>query len=83
MIGVGKDIVMDADYNELRVVEVLVDQDGAVTALRVEVVWGTARGADEPLVWDRSMITVGAVGAMAGLAVGDRLELRPRSGDAG
>jgi len=68
---------VEADYNELKVVEVLVDQDGAVTALRVEVVWGTARGADEPLVWDRSMITVGAVGALVGLEVGDRLELRP------
>ncbi len=68
---------MEADFNELKVVEVLVDQDGAVTALRVEVVWGTARGADEPLVWDRSMITVGAVGALVGLEVGDRLELRP------
>ena len=74
---------MDADYNELRVVEVLVDQDGAVTALRVEATWATARGADEPLVWDRSMITVGAVGALAGLEVGDRLELRPRTGSAG
>ncbi len=70
---------MDADYNELRVVEVLVDQDGAVTALRIEVIWGTARGADEPLVWDRNMITVGAVGTLASLAVGDLLDLRPRT----
>ncbi len=74
---------MDDDYNELRVLEVLVDNAGAVTALRVEVVWGTRRGADEPLVWDRSVFTVGAVGPLAELEVGDRLELRPRAAAGG
>jgi hypothetical protein len=68
---------MDGDYNELRVLEVLVDNAGAVTALRVEAVWGTRRGADEPLIWDRSVFTVGAVGPLGGLEVGDLLELRP------
>ena len=73
---------MDADYNELRVLEVLVDNAGVATALRVEAVWGTRRGADEPLVWDRSVFTVGAVGPLARSEVGDRLELRPVPGAA-
>ena len=68
---------MDADYNELRVLEVLVDSAGTVTALRVEAVWGTRRGADEPLIWDRAVFTAGAVGPLADAEVGDRLELRP------
>ena len=67
---------MDGDYNDLRVLEVLVDEQGAVTALRVEAVWGTARPGAEPLVWDRSVFTVAAVGPLAGAEVGDRLELR-------
>lgn len=66
---------MDGDYNELRVLEVLVDNAGAVTALRVEAVWGTRRAADEPLVWDRSVFTVGAVGDLATVEVGERLRL--------
>ena len=68
---------MEGDYNELRVTEVLVDNDGVVTALRVEAVWGTRRGADEPLIWDRNIFTIGAVGPLAELEAGDRLELRP------
>jgi len=68
---------MDGDYNELRVLEVLVDAEKAVTALRVEAVWATRRGLDEPLVWDRSTFTIGAVGPLAGLNAGDLLEVRP------
>lgn len=74
---------MDGDYNELQVREVLVDNQGTVTALRIEVVWGTRRGVDEPLIWDRGMFTVGAVGPLAGLDVGDQLDLQPRPGAAG
>jgi hypothetical protein len=74
---------MEGDYNELRVMEVLVDNQGTVTALRIEAVWGTRRGADEPLIWDRGVFTVGAVGALAEAEVGDRLELRPHADAAG
>lgn len=71
----------DGDYNDLRVVEVLVDKEGVVTALRVEAVWGSRRGEDEPLVWDRGVFTVGAVGPLADADVGQRLELgRPPDG---
>lgn len=65
----------DGDYNDLRVLEILVDKAGAVTALRVESVWGTRRGADDPLVWDRGVFTIGAVGPLADVAVGERLTL--------
>jgi len=67
---------MDGDYNALSVSEVLVDDQGTVTALRVEAVWATRRGADDPLVWDRSVFTVAAVGDLAAAEAGDRLELR-------
>jgi hypothetical protein len=68
---------MEGDFNELRVLEVLVDDAGKVTALRVEAVWGTHRGMEEPLVWDRAVFTVGAIGPLANLDPGARLELRP------
>lgn len=68
---------MSGDYNELRVLEVLIDDQGIATALRVEVVWGTIRADADPLVWDRTVFTVGAVGPLATAEVGDRLELRP------
>ena len=74
------------DYNDLRVLEVLVDDRGAVTALRVEAVWCTAQADGPDLTWDRSVFTVGAVGSLAQTEVGDRLELRPvapRPDDAG
>ena len=68
---------MEGDYTELRVIEVLVDNNGTPTALRIEAVWATARPGDDPLVWDRSSFVVAAVGALATADVGDRLELRP------
>lgn len=72
----------DGDYNDLRVLEVLVDKAGTVTALRVEAVWGTRRGADEPLVWDRGVFTIGAVGPLAAAEVGERLTLNRLADDA-
>ena len=71
---------MDGDFNEVRVMEVLVNEAGTPVALRVEVTWATRRGLDEPLVWDRSTVTVAAVGALADADVGHRLELRPVPG---
>ncbi len=68
---------MNQDFTELRVHEVLVDGQGAVTALRVEATWGTHQPAGEPLVWDRSVFTVAAVGPLTEAETGDRLELRP------
>ena len=73
---------MDGDYTELRVVEVLVDNNGTPTALRIEAIWATARPGDEPLVWDRSSFVAAAVGPLASADVGDRLVLWP-AGDRG
>ena len=72
---------MDADFNELRVLEVLVDEHGAPTALRIEAVWGSTQAGAEPLVWNRASFVAAAVGPLAAAEVGDRLELR-RIGDA-
>ncbi|MDP9357306.1 MAG: hypothetical protein M3Q71_15570 [Chloroflexota bacterium] len=68
---------MNQDFTELRVHEVLVDGQGAVTALRVEATWGTHQPNGEPLIWDRSIFTVAATGPLAEAETGDRLELRP------
>ncbi len=68
---------MDGDYTELRVIEVLVDNNGTPTALRIEAIWATARPGAEPLVWDRGSFVAAAVGPLASADVGDRLELRP------
>ena len=68
---------MTQDFTELRVHEVLVDGQGAATALRIEATWGTHQPDGEPLIWDRSVFTVAAVGALAQAETGDRLELRP------
>ncbi len=73
---------MDTDYNELRVLEVLVDERGAPTALRIEAVWGSTRAGAEQLVWNRASFVAAAVGPLAGAEVGERLELR-RIGEAG
>ena len=67
---------MDADYNELRVLEVLVDERGTPTALRIEAIWGSTQAGAEPLVWNRTSFVAAAVGPLAGAEVGDRLELR-------
>ena len=68
---------MSGDFNELRVHDVLVDEAGAVTAVRVEAVWGTDVVAGEPTIWSRAIFVVAALGSLAEVAVGDRLELRP------
>lgn len=68
---------MNGDYTELRVVEVLVDNNGTPTALRIEAVWATARPGAEPLVWNTASFVAAAVGPLAAADVGDRLELRP------
>ena len=68
---------MNQDFTELRVQEVLVDGQGAVTALRIQATWGTHQSGGEPLVWDRSVFTVAALGLLAQAEAGDLLELRP------
>ncbi len=55
----------------------LVDEARTVTAVRVEAVWGTDAEAGEPTIWSRDIFVVAALGALAEVAVGDRLELRP------
>ena len=67
---------MNQDYTELRVHEILVDGQGKATALRIEATWGTHQPGGEPLVWDRSVFTVAAVGPLAEAETDDRLELR-------
>lgn len=69
--------MVNGDYTELRVVEVLVDNNGVPTALRIEAIWATARPGDEPLVWNTASFVAAAVGPLADADVGDRLELRP------
>jgi hypothetical protein len=68
---------VNGDYTELRVVEVLVDNNGTPTALRIEAIWATARPGDDPLVWNTSSFVAAAVGPLADADVGDRLELHP------
>jgi hypothetical protein len=69
---------MSGDFNEFRVLEVLVESGtSTVAALRVEVTWGTHSADGEPAIWDRGVFVVGAVGDLAHVDVGDRLELRP------
>ena len=68
---------MDADYNELRVLEVLVDERGRPTALRVEAVWGSTQAGAGPRVWNRASLVAPAIGPVAEAEVGARLELRP------
>lgn len=67
---------MHGDFTELRVLEVLVEGEArAVTALRVEAVWGTRKGDGEPDVWSRSVFVVGAHGSLAEADEGDVLQL--------
>lgn len=68
---------MSGDFNELRVHDVLVDDAGAITAVRIEAVWGTDAAAGEPTIWSRAIFVVAAIGPLAKVAVGDRLELHP------
>ncbi len=68
---------MATDANDLRVLEVLVDERGTATALRIEVVWSSRREGQEPQVWSRNTVVVAAVGPLADVHPGDRLELRP------
>jgi hypothetical protein len=71
---------MHGDFNEFRVLEVLVESGtSTVAALRVEVTWGTQTEGGEPAIWDRGVFVIGAVGDLASVDVGDRLELRPAS----
>ena len=68
---------MEGDYNEFRVLEVLVDEHQAVTALRIEAIWGSTRAGADPVVWDRTVFTAAATGPLAGAEVGTWLDLRP------
>lgn len=67
---------MNQDFTELRVHEVLVDGQGAVTALRIQATWGSHQPGGEPVVWDRSVFTVAALGPLAEAETGDLLEMR-------